>query len=194
MKKDWTGNSKSIFTPHGATNHSEGERASEDYYATDPKAIDALFAVESFTGVIWEPACGEGHLSRRMKELGKDVTSTDLIDRGYGEGTWDFLQSDKASMNCDIITNPPYSFAQEFCEKAFSYNPNKVAMFLKLTFLEGCRRKKFFAEHPPRYVYVFSRRIDCYKNGDFSHKTGAVAYAWFVWYRGYKGATEIKWL
>lgn len=55
---DWTGNTNSIFATHGASNHSNTERADLDYYATDPAAVEALLAVEDFTRAVWEPACG----------------------------------------------------------------------------------------------------------------------------------------
>ena len=58
--KDWTGNSKSIYTTMGASNHSDKERQSEDYYATEPKATQLLLEVEQFSPVIWECACGGG--------------------------------------------------------------------------------------------------------------------------------------
>lgn len=88
------------------------------------------------------------------------------------------------------------------------------ALFMKLTFLEGKERKKFFAEYPPVRVWVSSSRIPCAKNGEFykpkKDKNGkivynekgepimikessAACYAWFVWQKGYKGPTEIKW-
>lgn len=71
---------------------------------------------------------------------------------------------------------------------------NKVAMFLKLTFLEGKARKEFFRRFPPRRVYVASGRIKCAMNGDFDNCGSSVtAYAWFVWEKGYKGKTEIEW-
>lgn len=56
--KDWIGNSKSIYTTMGASNHSDKERQSEDYYATEPKATQLLLEVEQFSPVIWECACG----------------------------------------------------------------------------------------------------------------------------------------
>lgn len=33
--KDWVGNNKSIFVCNGASNHSNSERQSDDYYATE---------------------------------------------------------------------------------------------------------------------------------------------------------------
>ena len=71
-------------------------------------------------------------------------------------------------------------------------------MFLKVTFLEGKERKNLFLAFPPKVIYVSSSRILCAKNGDFQKmKDGggsAVAYAWYVWEKGYKGETIIKWI
>ena len=98
--------------------------------------------------------------------------------------------------NGDIITNPPYKFAKEFVEQAIKSVPDghKVAMFLRLLFLEGKQRRKLFDIYPPKTVYVSSSRIDCAKNGDFDSSNGmAQAYAWFVWEKGYSGSTTVKW-
>lgn len=94
---------------------------------------------------MWEVACGEGHLSERLKEYGHEVYSTDLIDRGYGVGGIDFLECpDK--WDGDILTNPPYKFAQQFVEHGLELvnDDSKVFMFLKLQFLEGKARRKLF--------------------------------------------------
>ena len=81
--KDWTGNSKSTYTMLGASNHSDHEREDNDFYATDPKALELLLDLEEFDPYVWEPACGKGHLSEVLKKRGYIVRSTDLIDRGY---------------------------------------------------------------------------------------------------------------
>lgn len=140
--KDWTGNKTSIFSTLGTSSHAVGERQEDDYYATEPSAIDDLFAVDEFSQTIWEPCCGQGHLAKRMIELGKDVIAGDLIDRGYGHTGVDFMQA-TVPTDMDIITNPPYKYGQEFCEKAIELTSGKVAMFLKLTFLEGQKRRNF---------------------------------------------------
>lgn len=187
---------KKVFAPLASTNHSKSERQVDDYYATDPRAIDFLFEEEEFSGVIWECACGEGHLSKRMIELGAEVVSTDLVDRGYGETPVDFFSA-KTARGGHIVSNPPYKLAQQFCEHGLSLLPEggKMAMFLKLLFLEGQKRKKFFAQYPPKTIYVSSSRMVCAKNGDFVNAgASAVAYAWFVWEKGYTGAPSIKWI
>lgn len=134
----------------GSSNHCDYERQSNDYYATEPKAVELLLQMEKFDKHILEPACGEGHMSDVLKKHGYDVDSRDLVDRGYG-GVANFLSSETKSFNGDIITNPPYKYAQQFVEKALSIIPagNKVAMFLKLTFLEGKGRRSLFAKYPP---------------------------------------------
>ena len=70
-----------------------------------------------------------------------------------------------------------------------------MAMFLKIQFLEGQERYKFFKENPPKKIYVASKRLNCAKDGDFDkYKSSAVCYAWFVWQKGYKGSPEIDWI
>ncbi len=165
-----------------------------DYYATEPKATELLLEQEKFSQNIWEPACGEGHISKVLQEHGHTVFSSDLIYRGYGTGKVNFLNIDD-TFDGDIITNPPYKYAKEFVEQALRVvTPgHKVAMFLKLTFLEGQARRALFRECPPLTVYVSSGRLQCGKNGEF-YGASAVAYAWFVWRKGYLGPTHIKWI
>ena len=196
--KDWIGNQKSIYTTLGASNHTDKERQQHDYYATEPKAMELLLAEESFHSVIWECACGEGHLSKVLEEHGFEVISTDLIYRGFGDPEpLDFLKNTLENFEGDIITNPPYKYALEFVEQALnSVQPGrKVAMFLKLTFLEGQKRKDFFLHNPPKTIYVSSSRLMCAMNGEFEKcSSRAVAYAWFVWEKGFKGDPVIKWI
>lgn len=68
-------------------------------------------------------------------------------------------------------------------------------MFLKLTFLEGKNRRKMFDILPPKIVYVCSGRFECCRNGDFENRQGsAIAYAWFVWEKGFTGEPVIRWI
>lgn len=200
MFRDWTGNTTSIYATHGASNHSGSERAELDYYATPPEAVRALLNVEQFSRYILEPACGGCHISKLLIENGHDVLSSDIVGRGseYQTGIQDFLMFNPKPRNVrDIITNPPYKFAAEFAEHALDISQEsvKVAMFLKLTFLEGVKRKKLFDEYPPKKIYVFRNRVDCWKNGVKPDKPSkAVCYAWFIWQKGYSGLPTISWI
>lgn len=185
----------------GASNHTDKERQEDDFYATDPIAIDVLCSVEKFEGKIWENSAGSGCLSERLKELGYEVISTDLVDRGYKDcesGVNFLLESTTKAEN--IVMNPPYKLAQEFIEHSLELVPEggKVCAFLKVQFLEGKARKQLFEKYPPRTVYVSSSRILCAKNGDFEGMRAsggsAVAYCWFVWVKGFQGVTELKWV
>ncbi len=198
MAKDWSGNAHSTFTALGARNYAQNEREINDYYATDPKAARLLMEVEKFSPAIWECACGEGHLAKEFEKAGYKVFASDIVNRGYGSQA-DFLQSfTPPTMDCDIITNPPYSKAQEFVEHALSIlkENRKVAMFLKIQFLESKARRILFDKFPPKTIYVSSSRLKCAMNGDFEKyaKSTAICYAWFVWQKGYKGDTVVKWI
>lgn len=198
IQKDWTGNSRSTHAVLGARNYAQNEREVNDYYATEPKAARLLMEVELFQPRIWECACGEGHLSKEFEAGGYEVFSSDIINRGYGE-IIDFLEiSSPPCGECDIITNPPYSKAKEFAEHALEILPDgaKLALFLKIQFLEGKARREFFKKYPPKTVYVSSSRLRCAMNGDFERdaKSTAVCYCWYVWQKGYRGETTIKWI
>lgn len=200
--KDWKGNYNSIYKTIGASNHTNNEREKNDYYATEPKAVEILLQQEAFSPYIWECACGGGHISKVLERHGYKVKSSDVINRGYqGTEIIDFLNVKKEDLKNDyprdIVTNPPYKYAKEFVEHALqiSMDSTKIAMFLKLTFLEGQARRKLFEQNPPAIIYVFSGRVKCAKNGNFDGMgSSAVAYAWFVWEKGFKGYPIIKWI
>ena len=192
-------NINKVFKPLGASNHCEEEREENDFYATDPIAIDKLLAYETFDDTVWEPACGLGHLSEALKLRGYNVYSSDLFYRGYSNqnSICDFLKQNYSLIaDCDIITNPPYKKVTEFILKALDLvtTGHKVAMFLKLLTLEGQKRyEQIFSKYPPKTIYVFIKRVLCDKNGNFEGQS-AICYAWFVWKKGFKGDPIIKWI
>ena len=107
----------------------------DGYHPTPPRGARALLARESFTGVLWECACGDGAISRILEAAGFEVISTDLVDRGYGRGGHDFL-ADNATLADHIITNPPYGpargLAAQFVKHALTrIRPGAVCMLLR---------------------------------------------------------------
>lgn len=188
-------NNNKVFTTLGASNHALEARQEDDYYATEPKAMELLLELEEFDNNIWECASGENHLVAPMVEAGYNVRASDLIKRTPTTEQLDFLECTDR-WDGDIITNPPYKYAQQFIEKGMELinDGNRIALFLKLQFLEGKKRRELFIKYPPKVVYVSSSRIKCAKNGDFDkYDSSAIAYAWFIWEKGYKGDTVIKW-
>src|SRR3990167_8749670 len=117
-KKDWTGNSTSVSSTLGASNLSDKERAGRDYYATPPRAIDAVILYLDKNIPIWEPACGEGSLSKELKSRGFEVKESDIIVRSYPCEQLDFTGLERYEWNGDILTNPPFSESLEFTQRA----------------------------------------------------------------------------
>ena len=195
MSNDWVGDSNSIYKTLGASNHTIEDREENDYYATDPKALESLLRVETFSHKIWEPAVGGGHLANVLEKHGYLVTCSDIINRGYKDTKIiDFL-SFNGNWNFDIITNPPYSKAIPFLYKGMDIlkEHHRFAMFLKVQFLEGGKRGILFEKYKPEKIYIFCDRVECAKNGNFLGGS-AIAYAWFIWNKGFKGDTKIDWL
>lgn len=170
-------------------------RDADDFYATPRSAVEQLLDVEQFNGSIWEPACGDGAISRVLQERGHEVVSTDLADRGYGVAGVDFLRQHEARGH-NIITNPPFKLGTEFAGHAVGLAAGKIAMLLKIGFLEGPTRECL--HHNLTRVWVIRRRITFLKGGkEFSRsngKGGIHTYAWFIWDRAHRGPVTLGWL
>lgn len=155
MPKDWKGNGNSIFKTLGASNHTDKEREEDDFYATDPVAVDLLLDYRGITMSewVWEPSCGSGCLSERLRQRGHEVVSTDLVYRGYGDGGVNFFEQREMPDRCGaIVTNPPYKFATEYVLHALDLLPDNglLCLFLKTTFAEGKERyQRIFGVTPP---------------------------------------------
>jgi hypothetical protein len=177
---------------------SKAERGFE-FYRTPIEATRALIAIEGdrIPHCVWEPACGDGAIAQELSLSGRSVCSTDIVDRGYG-GVCDFLnyrEPHHASLTA-IVTNPPFSAAQEFVDKAFSFpSIHYCALLLRLAFLESQKRKEWFEANPPARVHVSSRRLPMMHRESWTgpKSTSAVPYAWFVFLRGYDSDPAIRW-
>lgn len=181
------------------------ERVQDDYYATPYQATEMLLDEVKFIGNFLEPCVGGGHIVDIIKKYypKECVYGSDLVDRGYPNTlVMDFLTYDFLEQKFDnIVTNPPYSLAQEFLEKGMKViNPKgKIAMFLKIQFLEGAKRREMFKEYPPKYIYVFSKRQNPWRNGSQVDEKGkpwasTMCFAWFVWEKGFTGEPIVRWL
>lgn len=172
-------------------------RAAYDLYCTNPKMVDLLLSKETFSSNVWECCNGLSHISKRLIEYGYSVRKSDIEPLVANCAEIDFLKN-KEIFDGDIITNPPYTNAEQFVYKALeSVNEGaKVAMLFKLNFLASEKRYKLFVSYPPRTIYILSKRYNCCKDGDFAkyNFNGAVDYCWIVWVKGWKGHTLCQWL
>ena len=184
----------------------EHGRVENDYYATNPKAVEMLLTNYTFdAATILEPCVGGGHIANAIKNFytnEREITGLDLVDRGYPNTiVQDFLTWETDKKFEGIITNPPFSLAQEFIEKGMELltEDGQMAMFLKVQFLEGAKRKDFFEKYPPKYVYVFRNRMATWNNGNELDSNGkrwatTMCHAWFIWEKGSKTEPIIRWL
>lgn len=166
-----------------------------DYYPTPPWATRALVehvwphlrfspAPRPDEPHIWEPAAGCGAMSRVLEEYGLRVRATDIEPRGDGIGKFDFLDE----TCCDappawVVTNPPFSLAQEFVERGLAVARRGVCVLVRLSWLETIGRFEMFSRHTPQRVGVFSERVP-FREGRLDAKVAsATAYAWIVFVR-----------
>lgn len=200
MAKDKDKRVHSVHVTLGSSNHTDTKRSDNDFYATPPSATRNLLELETFSTNVWEPCCGMGHIASELEKKGYSVKKTDIFDYGCegclsGED-YDFLRLNE-TYDGDIITNPPYGLATEFAEHALDIitTGHKVAMFLKIQFLETQKRYELFKKYPPKIIYVSVRRYGCSADGKFlnGESSSAVCYCWFVWEKGFQGDPVIKW-
>ena len=173
-------------------------RQLNNFYATHPSCTADILREEEFYKDILEPFCGVGSMSEVIKQHGHNVLSYDIVDRGYGL-VGDFYQVDFPRRKYDIITNPPYDNVIDVVLRCLDICKEKVAVLMPLRYLSsGSRYKELYNKYPPVRVYVYQERICIAKNADFEKYNDAGAnmeiYAWYIWERGFKGTTELKWI
>jgi len=156
-----------------------------DSYATPAAATHSLMKRVKFNGLVWECACGALSMSDVIEQYNECI-STD-ITMGI-----DFLTYDLDIPN--IITNPPYKLAERFVRRANQLVSEKVAMFLRLNFLESQSRYRMFKELPLEWVLVFCKRQTLHPINVIVTTGGTIAYAWFVWNKEYSGYPKIDWI
>lgn len=207
-----------------AGSNSKRGRVENDFYATNPKAVEMLLSNNEFKKWFWkdynngsyiellEPCVGQGHIIQGIKSyynnknLPIHFTCLDIVDRGYDNViVQDFMEYDTDKRFDCIMTNPPYEIAMEFAQKGMELlKPNvKMCMFLKIQFLEGRKRREFFNKYPPRYIYVFEKRMGTWRNGEEFEETEdgkkkrlstTMCHAWFCWEKGFTGEPIVRWV
>jgi hypothetical protein len=170
----------------------DGGRPADDFYPTPAGATKALLNVETFTGPIWEPACGDGAICKVLHEYGYKYVATDLYDHGISDGV-DFLELTH-NLGRDIVTNPPFKLTEKFILKCRELDVWKFALLGKLSLLEGQKRSRILESSGLARVWVFRNRLKLTRNGLPMKNGGMIAFAWFIFYSGYTGRPEIGWI
>lgn len=179
------------------------DRADNDWYVEPRWAVDLLLDAERFAGNVWDPACGSGNIPAACRSRGLRAFGSDKVYRGWGLRAADFLEEGRAPdvdpPYDNIITNPPYAHAEAFIHRGLEIARFKVAMLLRLSFLESRRRAEMFATTPLARVHVFAERVSMppghlLEAGEVEAKGGTIAFAWFVWSHDHQGPPTLSWL
>ena len=176
-----------------SANNATGKRKKSDFYETPYTLTRKFLDVEYFekSGTVCEPACGGGAITKVLNEYWENDKIT-----AYDKETnflWDFDEYNY------IITNPPFSLAFEFIQKAKQLAKSKFALLLPLSYLHGKKRyDEIYSDknYGLEKVYVFTRypMLGESLREDGKYNTGMMVYEWYVWTNGYSGQPTIDWL
>lgn len=168
-----------------------------DLYETPAEAVLALLAAEKLPHVIWEPACGRGAITRILRQAGKHVIATDLVDYHSPDqdtGGIDFLKALTGPPGVQaIVTNPPFKLGAAFVERGLALAPT-VVMLLRLNFLESEGRSGILDSGQLARVHVFRKRLPMmHRDGwDGPKASSGMCFAWFVWKRSHHGPAMLN--
>lgn len=166
-------------------------RLKNDAYYTPAWCVHALLREVRLPPGRWlEPAAGEGAIIRAVTEVmdGVEWYAAEVrkeackvlysLDVPTEERDWlkplSIVYGLEPRVDV-VITNPPYSLAMEFIQRAFKVTNGPVVMLLRLPFLASQKRAAFFREHAPD-IYILPKRPSFTSKG-----SDATDYAWFVW-------------
>jgi ubiquinone/menaquinone biosynthesis C-methylase UbiE len=180
-------------------------RIDQDNYTTPDYTINSLFDNHEFPkgSVFLEPCVGTGNILRKalsylpystyfaidINKENIDLCSQISTEKKVVLKCTDFLKLSLKGQPDLIVTNPPFSLAQEFLVKCFEVIAphGQVIFLLRLAFLESGKRKALINSLPLKQLLVLEHRPRFVNN-----RTDATAYAWFCVEKNYKGFTEIK--
>lgn len=141
---------------------------STDFYATPPWCYENLDIDWSLFDKAHEPCRGDGRIQFFLEE-------EQGVPCSYSEITEDKDFFEWTEGTDLILSNPPFSIAQEFIDHALAHSSTCI-MLLRINFLGSIGRHAWWKENTPTSMYVLSKRPSFTGKG-----TDATDYAWFVW-------------
>lgn len=169
-----------------------GHRSSKsDFYET-PYSITEQLVEKRYSGklykdkIVLEPASGNGAIVKILRKYFYHVESYDKETNFLKEeGVYPY-----------IITNPPYSLADEFVMRAKEVYTDKFSFLLRTNFLSGYKRYRAGIFKGLQFVDIFTRMPDLRApiREDGKYPTAMNVYAWMTWQIGYKGKPQIDWI
>lgn len=176
------------------------QRVEGDRYYTEHWVTRALLAKVRFRGLIWEPAAGRGDIADVMVEGGYKVMCSDIEGPRLGcmgAAESDFLtHTSPGDGTFSIVTNPPYTHAEEFVRHALELTKRSggmVAMLFRNEYDCAAGRRDLFEMEAFSTKLVLTRRprwIDGLEQQSFSPRHN---FAWYLWDWNHAGSAKIVW-
>lgn len=149
--------------------------------------------LRKFGAHLAEPCCASGkiidaverwfvdHSLPRPASWSLHELNEELVPIGRTVRIGDFLTSGCVRESVSlVVTNPPYSLAEEFLRHSRKLYPYAdISFLLRTGFLSSERREPLFQEMGTPDLYVLPNRPSYVKVG--SSSTDSCDYAWFVW-------------
>lgn len=159
------------------------KRDSLDWYVEPEWCSERLFEAVQFAGSIIDPACGGGNIVYSANRAGLYARGFDIARRSDAFTVQDFFTLAHRAHN--IVSNPPFSRADEFLDHALKLATEKVALLLPLTWLASLKRSKRLAQTPLAEIYVLTPRPSMppgqYLLDGGARGSGTKDFAWFIW-------------
>lgn len=182
---------KGLFRATGKVSKEDRPREKDDFYPTPPEPLWSLLAHETVPREVWEPAVGDGAMAYQLRDSGRDVHASDIVDRGYaGTQLRDFFDFDETP--CDaIVTNPPFNKVNwrdgkgRWIEHAMgALHIRYMALLLSWNWPGAAGLGPLWDRWPPARVYLMRWKIDFTGQGAPPMLNG-----WFVWDQEHTGPT-----
>lgn len=170
------------------------DRIKHEFYLEPEWCSQRLFEVEQFKGKIVDPACGRGRIVSSAKAAGYNSIGRDLVKRGpLCQNTRDFLSDNTRISN--VVSNPPFSIAEEFARHALEVCAGKLALLLPIVWLTGKTRSQWLEKSPILRVWMLAPRPWMEPGqGKVEKRGGKRDFCWVVWDKDWRGAPRVGWL
>lgn len=190
---------RGLFKATGKTASRERQRDPLDFDATPPDATRAFLAAEGDRlrdfPVLWEPACGDGAMTREIAAAGHAVLGTDIVQRGAAEFELDFFDVFDAPARA-IVTNPPYNRinwrdgrGQWVWHAMETLDIEYMALLLSWDWPGASGHGPLLRRWPISRAYLCRWKIDFTGEGSPPMRN-----FWAVWDRQWHGETVIRYL
>lgn len=174
------------------------KRDPHDFYVEPHWCSARLFAIEDFSGGIWDPACGTGRIVQSAHRACIGGVGSDIVFRGMGPEL-DFFDAKADCVIFDhIVSNPPYGIAARFVTHALTLARGKVAMLLPAVWLSGDKRSRWLEDTPLARVLFLTPRPSMPPGDEviagLKPSNGTADYAWLIWAHAHDGPPTLGWL